>query len=248
MKHRELEDYTGRLLEVDRFRDYCPNGMQVEGARDIEKIATGVTASLAFLEKARDFGADAVFVHHGYFWKGSDPRITGMARKRIALLLESGMSLFAYHLPLDAHPEFGNNARLARVLGFSVQGRFGEQNIAMIGELERPMTLEEFGEAASVKLSRAPLLVGDGKKILRTISWCSGAAQGMLLEAANLGADAFLSGEISEHTVHEALESGIAYISAGHHATERYGISALGEHLSETFGFRHEFIDCDIPV
>ncbi len=248
MKHRELEDYTGRLLEIDRFRDYCPNGLQIEGNRDIARIATGVTASLAFLEKARDFEADAVFVHHGYFWKGSDPRITGMARRRIALLLESGMSLFAYHLPLDAHPEFGNNAMLAKRLGISVQGRFGEQNIAMIGELDRSVTLEEFGEAVSTKLSRTPLLVGDGKKTLRTVSWCSGAAQGMLLEAATLGADAFLSGEISEHTVHEALESGVAYISAGHHATERYGIRALGEHLSERFGLRHEFIDCDIPV
>ncbi len=248
MNHRELEDYTGRLLEVDRFRDYCPNGLQVEGRREIDKIATGVTASLAFLEKAGDAGADAVLVHHGLFWKGDEARITGMLRKRIGVLIESGMSLFAYHLPLDAHPLLGNNARLGERLGFKTRARFGDQNIAMIGEIETPMTLEALGETVSARLARPPFMVGENSAAVKTVAWCSGAAQGMLLEAARLGADAFISGEISERTVHEAIESGIAYLCAGHHATERYGIQALGEHLAENLRLGHEFIDCDNPI
>ena len=248
MLHHELEDYTGRLLEVDRFRDYCPNGLQVEGTRNIHKIATGVTASLSFLEKAREAGADAVLVHHGYFWKSEDARITGIKRGRIELLLKSGMSLFAYHLPLDAHPELGNNARLGAKLGFSVESRFGDQDIAMLGELDRPLAPDALGNRISEKLSRTPLIVGKKPAVVRRIAWCSGAAQGYLLDAAKLGVDAYLSGEISEQTVHEAEESGIAYICAGHHATERYGIMALGEHLASRFGIEHEFIDTINPA
>ena len=248
MFHQELEDYTGRLLEVDRFRDYCPNGLQVEGDRNIRKIATGVTASLSFLEKARDAGADAVLVHHGYFWKNEDARITGIKRGRIELLLKSGMSLFAYHLPLDAHPELGNNAKLGQMLGFSFESRFGDQGIAMLGEIDRPLSLDALEKRVSEKLSRVPLIVGKKPKIVKRIAWCSGAAQGYLLEAAKLGADAYLSGEISEQTVHEAEESGIAYLCAGHHATERYGIVALGEHLASRFDLEHEFIDAGNPV
>ena len=248
MFHQELEDYTGRLLEVDRFRDYCPNGLQVEGDRNIRKIATGVTASLSFLEKARDAGADAVLVHHGYFWKSEDARIAGIKRGRIELLLKSGMSLFAYHLPLDAHPDLGNNARLGQMLGFSFESRFGDQGIAMLGEIDRPLSLDALEKRVSEKLSRPPLIVGKKPKIVKRIAWCSGAAQGYLLEAAKLGADAYLSGEISEQTVHEAEESGIAYLCAGHHATERYGIVALGEHLASRFDLEHEFIDTGNPV
>ena len=248
MLHHELEDYTGRLLEVDRFRDYCPNGLQVEGTRNIRKIATGVTASRSFLEKARDAGADAVLVHHGYFWKNEDARITGIKRGRIELLLKSGMSLFAYHLPLDAHPELGNNAKLGQMLGFSFESRFGDQGIAMLGELDHPLSPDTLGKRISEKLSRVPLIVGKKPEVVKKIAWCSGAAQGYLLDAAKLGVDAYLSGEISEQTVHEAEESGIAYICAGHHATERYGIMALGEHLAARFGFEHEFIDTDNPV
>ena len=248
MFHKELEDYTGRLLEVDRFRDYCPNGLQVEGSRPIRKIATGVTASLSFLEKARDCGADAVFVHHGYFWKSEDPRITGIKKKRIGLLMESGMSLFAYHLPLDAHPELGNNAQLGMKLGFSTDSRFGDQNIAMLGKAWDPVRAEEFAERISLKLSRKVDIFGDKSKIIGKISWCSGAAQHYLLEASNLGADGYLSGEISEQTVHEAEESGTVYFWAGHHATERYGIQALGEHLAQAFSIGHEHIDAENPV
>lgn len=248
MFHKELEDYTGRLLEVDRFRDYCPNGLQVEGARRIRKIATGVTASLSFLEKAINAGADAVFVHHGYFWKNEDARIVGIRKNRIGLLMESGMSLYAYHLPLDAHPELGNNAQLGMKLGFSTQLRFGDQGIAMLGEVWDSAPAEEIGKRIASKLSRKPEIFGDKSKVLKKIAWCSGAAQGLLLEAAALGADAYLSGEVSEHTVHEAEESGTVYLCAGHHATERYGIQALGDHLASAFSLEHEFIDSDNPV
>ncbi len=248
MFHKELEDYTGRLLEVDRFRDYCPNGLQVEGSRQIRKIATGVTASLSFLEKARDEGADAVFVHHGYFWKSEDPSIKGIKRKRIALLIESGISLFAYHLPLDAHPEIGNNARLALRLGFSIDSRFGNQGIAMLGKVWNPASAEEMAERIGNSLSRKPAIFGDKSKVIKSIAWCSGAAQDYLLEASSLGADAYLSGEISEQTVHEAEESGTVYICAGHHATERYGIQALGEHLASAFSVEHVHIDTDNPI
>ena len=248
MFHKELEDYTGRLLEVDRFRDYCPNGLQVEGSRPIRKIATGVTASLAFLEKARDAGADALFVHHGYFWKGEDPCITGIKKKRIALLMESGMSLFAYHLPLDAHPELGNNAQLGMKLGFSIDSRFGEQGIAMLGKVWDPAPAGEIAQKVASKLSRKIEIFGDESKVIKRIAWCSGAAQGLLLEAAKLEMDAYLSGEISEHTVHEAQESGTVFICAGHHATERYGIRALGEHLSAAFSIEHVHIDIDNPI
>jgi dinuclear metal center YbgI/SA1388 family protein len=248
MLHKELEDYTGRLLEVDRFRDYCPNGLQVEGSRDVRKIATGVTASLAFLEKARDCGADAVLVHHGYFWKSEDARITGIKKKRIELLMASGMSLFAYHLPLDAHPELGNNARLGAKLGFSIESRFGDQSIAMLGEVGQPAPIAEIGSRIAHALGRTPTLFGKSDGVIKNIAWCSGAAQGYLLQAAALGADAYLSGEISEQTVHEAHESGTVFICAGHHATERYGAAALGEHLAAVFGLEHHFIDCDNPI
>ncbi len=248
MFHKELEDYTGRLLEVDRFRDYCPNGLQVEGSRPVRKIATGVTASLSFLEKARDCGADAVFVHHGYFWKNEDPRIRGIKKNRIGLLVESGMSLFAYHLPLDAHPELGNNAQLGMKLGFSIDSRFADQGIAMLGKAWDPAPAGEFAERISKTLSRKVELFGENSKMIRKIAWCSGAAQGYLLEAAALGADAYLSGEISEQTFHEANESGTVYLCAGHHATERYGIKALGEHLAQTFGLAHEYIETDNPI
>jgi dinuclear metal center YbgI/SA1388 family protein len=248
MLRYELEDYTGRLLEIDRFRDYCPNGLQVEGKNEIVKIATGVSASLAFLEKAMDSGADAVFVHHGYFWKNEDPRINGIKKKRIELLLKSGMNLFAYHLPLDAHPELGNNARLAQKLGFTVDCRFADQGVGMLGKTGNAVSALELAGRIGDTLGRDALIVGNTSRQVKKIAWCSGAAQGYLLEAARLGADAYLSGEISEQTVHEAEESGIAYICAGHYATERYGIQALGEHLAHAFGLAHEHIDTNNPV
>jgi dinuclear metal center YbgI/SA1388 family protein len=244
----ELIDYTGQLLQVDRFRDYSPNGLQVEGRPEINVMVSGVTASMALLERAAGLGADLVLVHHGYFWKGEESRVTGVRRQRLKFLLERDINLVGYHLPLDAHPELGNNAQLAELLDFEIRGWFGEQGIAAHGELKQNRTLMELGELIAVRLKREPLLVGDLGKPIRRIAWCTGAAQDYLELAATLGVDAFLTGEVSERTVHLARESGVAFIAAGHHATERYGVKALGEHLAQHFGISHHFVDIDNPV
>ncbi|HQR50923.1 MAG TPA: Nif3-like dinuclear metal center hexameric protein [Methylophilaceae bacterium] len=248
MKLGELLDYTGQLLQVDRFRDYCPNGLQVEGRSDVGSIVTGVSASLALLQAAAELGADLVLVHHGWFWKSEDARVTGIKRDRLKFLLQRDISLVGYHLPLDAHPELGNNARLAAVLGFETEGWFGEQPIAAHGRLSQPASLAALGQSVAQKFDRTPLLVGDGSATIRRIAWCSGAAQDYLAQAIALGVDAFLTGEVSEHTVHLARESGVAFIAAGHHATERYGVQALGEHLAERFGIGHQYIEIPNPV
>src|SRR5574340_72988 len=245
MRPDELEKYTGQLLETARFQDYCPNGLQVEGLRAIGSLATGVTASLDLLRAAVAAGADAVLVHHGYFWSNEDARLTGIKRARIAYLLQHGISLLAYHLPLDAHPELGNNAQLALRLGAAVEGRFGGQAIAAYGSLDEPVSLAGLGERISRRLERAPLLVGGGNQPVRRIAWCSGAAQNYFEEAIRLKVDAFVTGEISEQCVHLAREAGVAFVCAGHHATERYGVQALGEHLAQRFGLQHRFIDID---
>jgi dinuclear metal center YbgI/SA1388 family protein len=244
----ELIDYTGQLLQVDRFRDYSPNGLQVEGRPEISVMVSGVTASMALLERAAELRADLVLVHHGYFWKGEESRITGIRRQRLKFLLERDINLVGYHLPLDAHSELGNNAQLAQLLDFEIRGWFGEQGIAAHGELKQTRTLMELGEQIAARLKREPLLVGDLDKPMRRIAWCTGAAQDYLELAAALGVDAFLTGEVSERTVHLARESGVAFIAAGHHATERYGVKALGEHLAQHFGISHHFVDIDNPV
>ncbi len=200
------------------------------------------------IEAAVADGADALIVHHGYFWRGEDARITGMRRRRIGLLIENDINLFAYHLPLDAHPEIGNNATLARQLGLEVTKRFGEQEIAALGTLAEGSTVASFTRIINEKLGRAPLVIGDAARPLRHIAWCTGGAQGMFEQAIALGVDAYLSGEISEQTVHLARESGVAYIAAGHHATERYGVQALGTHLAQHFGLQHRFIEIENPV
>ncbi|MDD5330728.1 MAG: Nif3-like dinuclear metal center hexameric protein [Sulfuricella sp.] len=248
MELYKLENYTGQLLEASRFRDYCPNGVQVEGRPEIAFLASGVSASLDVLRAAIDVGADAILVHHGYFWKGEDARIAGVKRARIELLLRSNVSLLAYHLPLDAHPVLGNNAQLAARLGFEVEGRFGEQDIACRGSLAEALPLSRLGARVGEALARQPLVIGDGDRVVRRIAWCSGAAQGYFEEAIRLGAEAFLTGEISEQHVHLARETGVAFIAAGHHATERYGVQALGEHLAARFGIEHRFIDIENPV
>lgn len=245
----EFEDYTVKLLEASRFRDYCPNGLQVEGRPSIERLVTGVSASLALLQAALDAKAHAILVHHGWFWRNEDARVVGVKRKRLGLLMEHGVSLFAYHLPLDAHPELGNNAQLAKRLGLVVEGWFGEQNIAAHGSLVVPTNLADFAARVESSLSRKPLVIGgDAARNIKRIAWCSGAAQDYFGEALKYGVDAFITGEISEHSVHLARESGVAFISAGHHATERYGVQALGEHLAAQFGLEHQFIDIDNPV
>jgi dinuclear metal center YbgI/SA1388 family protein len=249
MQLSELEIYLNQLLDVAHFRDYCPNGLQVEGRSEVHQLISGVTASFEFLRAATAAGADALIVHHGYFWRGEDPCIVGMKRRRISHLLAHDVGLLAYHLPLDAHLELGNNAQLGRRLGFVETGRFGEQGIAMQGALLPEMLrLKDLRMNVERALSRKPLVIGDDECLIRRVAWCTGAAQDYFDEAIRLGVDAFITGEISERMVHAARESGVAFISAGHHATERYGIQALGEHISRKFGIAHQFIDIDSPV
>lgn len=245
----ELARLIESELQVNRFRDYCPNGLQVEGRSEIKRIVTGVTASLALLEAAVRLRADAVLVHHGYFWKGEDARVVGQKQKRLKLLLQHDISLFAYHLPLDSHPVLGNNARLAHRLNLVEKGRFGEDGLGWWGCHQHPhMRISEFASFIKQQLGREPLLIGDPDQQLGTVAWCTGAAQNMLDQAIAVGANVYLSGEISEPTVHLARESGVAYLACGHHATERYGIQALGDYISQQTGIEHQFVDIDNPV
>ena len=244
----ELHDYIGILLEISRFRDYSPNGVQVEGKAQVQRIASGVTASQRLLDEAVAWEADAILVHHGYFWRSEDAAVTGIKKRRLAHLLRHDVSLLAYHLPLDAHAELGNNAQLGKRLGFVERGRFGEQDIACHGELAQEQMLAQLCAYVEGVLQRAPQVIGDGNRMIRRIAWCTGAAQGYFEEAVALGVDAFLTGEISEQNVHVAHETGVAFIAAGHHATERYGVRALGEHLASRFGVEHRFFDLDNPV
>jgi len=248
MKISQLLDYTREILQPERFRDYCPNGLQVAGREKIRKIVSGVTASMDLLEAAHAAGADLILVHHGYFWRGEDERVIGIKRARLKFLLENDINLVAYHLPLDAHLQFGNNVQLAKVIGVNLQGWAGEQNMVAHGSLTHDTALSAFGERLHTCLGRPPLLVGRPDRLIRRIAWCTGAAQTYMNTAIELGVDAFISGEISEQTVHLARESGVAYIAAGHHATERYGVQALGQHLAQHFSLEHAFIDIDNPV
>lgn len=248
MKREELVEYLEGLLQPTNFRDYCPNGLQVEGRTEIKHLVAGVTASQALLDAAVERGADALLVHHGYFWKGEDGRITGMRKKRLGTLLANEISLLAYHLPLDAHPELGNNAQLAAKLGWLPEGRFGEQNIAWFGRLPETEPASVLGNKLAQLLGRQPQMIGDSERAIRRIGWCSGGAQGYFEQAIALGLDAYVSGEISEQTVHLARESGVVYFAAGHHATERLGAQALAWHLAERFGIQCEFVDIDNPV
>ncbi|MFA6120965.1 MAG: Nif3-like dinuclear metal center hexameric protein [Sideroxydans sp.] len=244
----ELRDYIGSELAVSRFRDYCPNGIQVEGRADVRRIATGVTASQAVLEAATAWGADAILVHHGYFWRNEDASIVGVKKRRIAHLLKQDVSLLAYHLPLDAHPEWGNNAQLGKRLGFVEEGRFGEQDIAFHGRLLISKSLGELMRGVADNLQREPQVIGDiGKKVAR-VAWCSGGGQSYFEQAIALGVDVFVTGEASEQCFHLAQETGVAFIAAGHHATECYGIQSLGEHLAKRFGLDHRFFDQDNPI
>jgi dinuclear metal center YbgI/SA1388 family protein len=248
MRREELVDHLDRLLEPGKFRDYCPNGLQVEGRASVRRVITGVTASQALLDAAVACAADTIIVHHGYFWKGEDGRVTGLRKQRLGTLLAHDINLLAYHLPLDAHPLLGNNAQLAAALGFVPEGRFGEQDIAWFGRLAEECTAAVLAERIGRTLARQPLLIaGDGRP-LRRIGWCSGGAQGYFETAIALDLDVYVSGEISEPTVHLARESGVAYLACGHHATERFGVRALAAHLTETCGLDCEFVDIDNPV
>ena len=247
---KDLLNYSNNVLEIERFRDYCPNGLQVEGKTKIKKIVSGVTASQALIDAAIKEGADVLLVHHGYFWKGEDARIIGLKYKRVRSLIESGINLLAYHLPLDAHPLYGNNAKLAEILNLNIAGSFpsGSDAVGMYGTLKTPMSAADFSQKIASGLDREPLHIGDNNEQIHTIAWCSGAAQNYIEAAAELGVDAYLTGEVSEQTVHIAREHGLHFYAAGHHATERYGVQALAEHLAEHFDLDHEFIDIQNPV
>lgn len=249
VQREELTKFIASELDITRFRDYCPNGLQVEGKNQIGLIISGVTASIALLEAAIASGADAVIVHHGYFWRGEDARVVGQLKRRLHLLLEHDVNLFAYHLPLDLHAVIGNNAQLGKLLGFQVSSRFGDQEIGWLGDIQSSVkTVGELARLIETKLGRAPMLVGDAQQPVRKVAWCTGAAQTLFADGIAVGADVYISGEISEQTVHLSRESGIPYLACGHHATERYGVQALGELVAQQFGIRHQFIDIPNPV
>lgn len=248
MLREDLSAYLDGLLEVARFRDYCPNGLQVEGRAEVRRIVCGVTASQALIEAAVTQGADALLVHHGWFWKGEDGRVTGFRKRRLQTLLVHDINLFAYHLPLDGHGELGNNAQLAARFGWTVDRHFGEYELGCLAVLPAPTFAGEIAQAVQQVLGRTPLLLGDAQRPVRRVAWCSGGAQDWFEAAINAGADLFLSGEASEQTTHLARESGVPYLAAGHHATERYGVMALGAHLAEHCGLTCDFVDIENPV
>lgn len=243
-----IVNYLDELLQPMRFRDYCPNGLQVEGRSDVRRIVCGVTACQGLIDIAIAKDADAILVHHGWFWKSEDGRVTGHRKSRMASLLAHDINLLAYHLPLDAHPSVGNNAQLAKRLEWQVEGRFGEQDIGFHGVLSAPAGASELAKQVASVLGREPLLIGDSNKLIKRIAWCSGGAQSYFEAALNTGADLFVSGEISEQTVHLARETGVNYLAAGHHATERYGVQAVGALLAKEFGIDVEFVDIENPV
>lgn len=248
---KTLVSYLDEYLHARAIQDYCPNGLQIEGRPEVKKIIGGVTATQALIDLAIANNADAIMVHHGFFWKGEDQAITGIKKNRIQALLQHNISLIAYHLPLDVHPIVGNNAQLAQRLNLEITGPLDPSSKLSIGvaaKLKKPMNSKEFKDFVSESLGRECLQIGDDSKLLKTIGLCTGAAQGMISQAVDLGLDAYLSGEISEPTVHIASESGVNYFSAGHHATERGGIMALGKHLQQEFQIDFEFIDLYNPV
>jgi dinuclear metal center YbgI/SA1388 family protein len=249
VSRQAIESHARELLAVDRFHDYGPNGLQVEGREQVGRIVTGVTASLALVEAAIDAGADALVVHHGLFWRGHDGRLTGWLKARVARLLAHEINLFAYHLPLDAHPLLGNNAQLGRVLGLQHDQTLGEQDLVFAGPAPSALDrVETLAQAAAHALGRDPVVAhGDGRP-LRRIAWCTGGAQGQFETAIGAGVDAFLTGEISEPQAHLARETGVAFLACGHHATERYGVAALGAALAGHFGLEHRFIDLPNPA
>lgn len=246
---RELCAWLDATLNAASFADYCPNGLQVEGKTTVSHIIAGVTASQALINVASERGADAILVHHGWFWKGEDPRVLGTRKKRLASLLANDLNLIAYHLPLDAHPRLGNNAQLARMLGLTPRAdTTGANGLVWLGNMPGATTLGEVATQVERALGRVPQVIGDGGMPANRLAWCTGAAQSMLESAIDAGAQVFITGEISEQTVHLARESAVGFICAGHHATERYGVQALGSAIEKEFGIRVDFVDIDNPV
>lgn len=247
----ELLQYLDRTLQPGQFRDFCPNGLQVEGRARISRLVTGVTASQRLLDAAIEQDADAILVHHGYFWRGEPEPVVGMKRRRLATLLKADVSLLAYHLPLDAHPTLGNNARLGQLL--EIEGAHALQpdvasSVGNIGDLRVPVRVDDFAQRLRDLTGRTALHVGDPSGLIQRVAWCTGAAQSYIDAAVAAGADAFVTGEASEQTVHVAREEGIHFFAAGHHATERYGVQALGQDLAEKFKIEHQYIDIENPV
>ncbi len=245
-----LQAFNG-LLQPERFRDYGPNGLQVEGCVTVRKIVSGVTASRALIEAAIAAQADSIFVHHGLFWRGQDGCVSGWMKQRLALLLAHDINLFAYHLPLDAHPELGNNAQLGLKLGLTAQARFGEQDLGFLGERSNAScfeTSEALAQHLENILNRPVTLVDKAQRAIKKIAWCSGGGQSYFEAAIAAGAEAFITGEISEPQMHYARESGVAYLACGHHASERYGAPAVAAHVAAQLGLAHQFIDIDNPA
>jgi dinuclear metal center YbgI/SA1388 family protein len=249
---RQIVDYCNNLLRIQDFNDYCPNGLQVEGKSTINKIIAGVTASQAFIEQAIQQQADAVLVHHGYFWKNESPAIVGLKKNRIARLLAHEISLLAYHLPLDAHDTYGNNAALGTLLGIqhmtcAEQGAL--KGLLWSGQLQASMSADQFAQHIEASLGRLPLhLSSSSQQAIKRVAWCTGGAQNYIEQAAELGVDAYISGEVSEQNFHLAKELDLHYFAAGHHATERYGVQALGQHLQNQFDLNYVFVDVPNPV
>jgi dinuclear metal center YbgI/SA1388 family protein len=247
-RRSEIDEYLSALLQTASFKDYGPNGLQIEGRDEVRKLVTGVTASRALIDAAIDAQADAVLVHHGLFWRGYEGRITGWLKQRIARLLAHDISLYAYHLPLDAHAEFGNNAQLGARLGIATDARFGEQSLGFIGTLPVPSSMADMvGRCERLTGRSTTSIDGDGRTMVR-VAWCTGGAQSYFEAAIAAGADVFITGEISEPQAHLARETGTAFIAVGHHASERYGVQALGAHLATVFGIEHSYIDIDNPA
>ena len=249
---KEVAAYSNELLQVKRFHDYCPNGLQVEGCHEVKRLLSGVTACQSLLDRAVEIQADTILVHHGYFWKGEPSEVTGMKARRLRTLLTHNINLLAYHLPLDAHPQLGNNVQLARLLKFTIEGyldRVDEQALVPYGTLQGgAQPVEQFQSHLASSLAREPLWIAGRSSTIGRLAWCTGAAQDFIHYAAAHSLDAFISGEVSERTAHVAREEGIHYFAAGHHATERYGVQALGEHLAKRFILQHQFADVDNPV
>lgn len=249
IQRQVLADYLADLLQIKLYQDYSPNGLQVEGRAQIQHIVTGVTACQALLEQAVALQADAILVHHGYFWKGEAEVITGMKKRRLQTLLQHDINLFGYHLPLDCHPELGNNRQLGELLGLQPQLKAVYlDNLLMQGDLATPLAASALMERIEQRLGRQVIHCSGHARPIRSVAWCTGGGQRFIDQAAALGVDAFISGEISEPTVHSARELGIDYFALGHHATERYGIQALGEHLAQQFALQHQFIEIDNPA
>ncbi|WP_305371730.1 Nif3-like dinuclear metal center hexameric protein [Photobacterium leiognathi] len=252
MNNFALEAVLNEFLSPHLIKDYCPNGLQVEGKKEVKKIITGVTACQALIDRAIEEKADALLVHHGFFWKGEPAEIRGMKYRRIKALIENGINLYAYHLPLDVHTQVGNNVQLAQRLGLDITGGLelgNQRSVAIYGELEQAISGEDFAARIAMALQREPLHIAPNSlDLIKKVGWCTGGGQDYIELAAQQGCDAFISGEVSERTTHTARELGIHYFAAGHHATERYGVKALGEWLAQEHGFDINFIDIDNPV